>query len=139
MSDCFNNAAIAGCYTGGASPVSVVIHYTYDNQGAPAVRITDASGAPIAGATLANTTVGACALSPAIVEQNELCDVQADGSSVQFVRRTITSFDASGVPTVTVTDWALDYVTAYTVTGTVSQCPTCNPLDAGQRGIQAAW
>lgn len=137
MSDCYNNSAVAGCYTGGASPQSVVIHYTYDNAGAPAVHITDLAGAPIAGATALNTSVGTCALAPATVEQNELCDVQADGSSVQFIRRTITTFDASGVPTVTVADFELDYVTAYTVTGDVGNCPTCAELAA--RGLQTAW
>jgi len=138
MSDCYNNAAVAGCYTDGVNaPVSVVIHYTYDNQGAPAVHITDLAGVPVAGATATNTSVGACALTPPDVEWEILCDVAADGSSVPFARRKITSFDGLGVPTVAVADFETDYETPYTVVGTVGICPTCEELAA--RGLQTAW
>lgn len=138
MSNCYTNTAVAGCYSDGTNPpVSVVIHYIYDNAGQPAVRITDLAGAVVAGADLTNTTVGACALAPADTEFETLCDVQADGSSVQFVRRTITTIDSFGVPTVAVADFELDYATAYTVTGTAGACPTCAELAA--RGLQTAW
>jgi hypothetical protein len=138
MSQCLNNAAVIGCYSDGTNaPVSVVIHYSYDNEGQPAVHITDLAGAVVAGATLANTTVGQCAMIPPDVEWEELCDVQANGSSTPFMRRTITTFDGLGAPTVAVADFALDQVTAYTLTGTAGSCPTCAELPA--RGLQTAW
>lgn len=139
MTQCFNNTAVAGCYTGGAAPVSVVIHYIYDNVGTPSVVITDISGAVVAGATLANTTAGACALPSPVTEFNELCDIQANGSSIPFVRRTITTINGSGVATVAVADFAMDYTTPYTVTGTAGNCPTCAELLVASRGIQADW
>lgn len=137
MSKCLNNTTVLGCYTGGAGPVSVVIHYAYDNQGAPAVRITDLAGAPIAGATLANTSAGACAVPSPDVEWVELCDTAANGVVTGFTRRSITSFDAAGVPTTTVANFQLDRVTVYAPTGTVGLCEACAPL--ASRGIQAAW
>jgi len=60
MSACFTNTAVAGCYDNGTTQQPVVIHYTYDNQGAPAVRITTVDGVVISGANPTNTTVGDC-------------------------------------------------------------------------------
>jgi hypothetical protein len=137
MSDCYQTVPVAGCYTGGAAPVSVLIHTTYDHAGQPAVRITDLASVVIAGATAANTSIGACAIAPPDVEWEPMCDVQADGSSVEFLRRSITAFNAAGTPAVTVTDWELDKVTAYVLTGTADFCPTCGQLPA--RGLQTAW
>jgi hypothetical protein len=139
MSDCRDSGVVLGCFAAGgaALPVTVAIHYEYDYAGAPAVRITDLAGAPVAGATLANTTLGACAIIPPDVEWEMLCDVQPDGSSVEFFRRSITSFDAAGTPTVVVTNWALDKVTAYVPVGVVDACPSC--ADIAVRGLVAAW
>lgn len=138
MSDCRDVVAIAGCFNDGVNPpVTVMVTQTHDHQGAPAVRITDVAGAVVAGATAANTTLGACTLPSPTTEFNELCDMQAGGSSVQFVRRTITSVNGLGVPTVAVANFAMDYVTAYVPTGTVGQCPTCAELPA--RGLQTSW
>lgn len=138
MSQCLNNTAVLGCYSDGTNPPqSVVIHYAYDNEGAPATYITDLSGAIIAAATVANTTPGACALPTPDVEWIELCDEQADGTSIQFMRRSITTFDGLGVATVVTDDFALDHTTPYTVTGTAGKCPTCPELTA--RGLQTAW
>ena len=138
MSDCRDTNAVLGCYNDGVNPpVTVMVTHVHDFQGAPAAIITDITGAVIAGATLANTTLGACVLASPTVEFNELCDMQADGSSVQFVRRTITSVDGLGVPTVAVANFAMDYTTAYVPTGTVGQCPTCAELTA--RGLQTTW
>jgi hypothetical protein len=139
MSSCKDTSAVVGCYTGGAAPVSVTIHYTYDYNGAPQVHITDLSGAVIAGATLANTSLGACQVAPPQVEWQDLCDVQANGTAVQFSRRVITTFSTTGVPTNTVADFKLDRITAYATTGTVGECPICPPLTAAQRGVQAIW
>lgn len=138
MSNCYNDAAVPGCFNDGTNPpVSVVIHYQYDGAGEPAVRITDTVGAPVAGADATNTTPGACMMPPADVEFELLCDVQADNSSTPFARRKITTIDGLGVPTVAVADFEMDYATAYTVTGTVGACPTCPELPA--RGLQADW
>jgi hypothetical protein len=58
---CLNNTSVVGCYKDGAGVLHpVVIHYTLDNQGAPKVVITDVAGVVVAGATVANTTAGAC-------------------------------------------------------------------------------
>jgi hypothetical protein len=138
MSNCYTNTAVAGSYNDPVNgPTPVVIHYTYDNQGDPQVHITDVAGVVIADADDSNTTVGASLLPPPDVEFETLCDQQADGSSVRFARRTITSISGTGVVTVAVADFGLDYTTSYTVTGTVTTCPTCTEL--ADRGLQAAW
>lgn len=135
---CHNNTAVPGCFSDGVNPpASVVVHYTYDGAGQPAVRITDVAGAVVAAADLTNTSIGACVLPSPDTEFEMLCDVQPDNSSVKFVRRKIVTVDSLGVPTVAVADFGLDYVTPYTVTGTVGACPTCPDLPA--RGLQAAW
>jgi hypothetical protein len=138
MSECLNNSTVVGCFNDGTNPPqSVVIHYTYDNLGAPAVRITDSSGAVVAGATVANTTPGACPVASPDVEFAQLCDLQGDGTVIEFIRRTVTTFDAAGVPTTVTADLELDHNTAYAPTGTVVACGDCPPLAA--RGLQAAW
>ena len=61
MSNCFNNTTVLGCFNDSINdPVSVVIHYIYDNLGSPSVHITDISGNIIPDANLSNTSVGAC-------------------------------------------------------------------------------
>lgn len=138
MSECVNNTSVVGCFTDGANPPqSVVIHYTFDNLGAPATRITNTAGVVIPAATLANTTPGACAVASPDVEFVQLCDVQANGDVIEFVRRTITSFSAAGVPTTAVADLQVDLATAYAPVGTVKACGDCPPLPA--RGLLAAW
>lgn len=138
MNNCLNNSAVVGCFDNGIDPPqSVIIHTTYDNLGAPAVRITDAAGVPVAGATAANTTPGACPVASPDVEFEQLCDLQGDGTTVEFFRRSVTSFDAAGVPTTVVANLALDKVTVYAPTGTVVACGDCPPLAA--RGLQAGW
>jgi hypothetical protein len=67
MTACYNNSAVVGCHTdAGGALIPVVIHYTYDNAGAPALRITNAAGVVVVGATAANTVAGACAV-PAVI------------------------------------------------------------------------
>lgn len=59
--ECYDYSALPGCYTNAAGDrVSVVLHYYTDYDGQPAVRITDAVGTIVTGATGANTTPGAC-------------------------------------------------------------------------------
>ncbi|MER6632314.1 hypothetical protein ABT301_29540 [Streptomyces sp. NPDC000987] len=61
-----------------------------------------------------------CTASDALdAEPVQLCDVQADGSSLPFLRHL--RYDETGTP-VSVLDTTLDGVTAYTVTGTAGTC-----------------
>lgn len=138
MSTCLNNTSVAACHNNGTSLVTAVIHYTFDNAGAPAVRITDVAGVPIAGATAANTLAGSCPVSAPDVEWELLCDKLANGTIVEFFRRSVSYF----TPTTSdysqqVSDFALDKVTPYVVAGVVDVCSSCSPLAA--RGLQAAW
>lgn len=137
MSNCRNNTSVPGCFDNAGVKTNVVIHYTFDDAGQPAVRITDTAGVIVAAATAANTVPGACAAAASDVEWEQLCDVAANGSSTPFFRRSITSFDAAGVPTTVTADYQLDKVTVYAPAGTVGACPTCAQLAA--RGLQAAW
>lgn len=130
------------CYNDGAVNQTLIAHYEYgvnadDQTILVATRYTEADGTPVdtSGGTV---TAGACALIPPDVEFEKLCDVQADGSIVEFFRRSITTFDSVGTPTVTVTDWELDKVTAYTATGTVTTCnEDCDPATA--QGVVTSW
>ncbi|MFZ1491132.1 MAG: hypothetical protein WAS51_14435 [Ilumatobacteraceae bacterium] len=104
----------------------VIATYYLDSAGAP----VDTSGGAV--------VLGACSLVPPDVEWVQLCDLQADDSIVEFLRRSITTFDALGTPTVTVTDWALDKVTAYAPTGVVVSCEDeCTP--EAPAGVQTSW
>lgn len=139
---CTQFATAEVCYNDGTANQTLVAHYEYgvDSEGKTilvATRYTDAAGVPVN--TLAGTvTAGACALPPPDVEFEKLCDVQANGSIVEFFRRSITIFDSVGTPTVTVTDWELDKTTAYTVTGDVAACnEDCDPATA--QGVVATW
>jgi hypothetical protein len=90
MSVCYDNTAFAGCHTdAGGNRVPVVIHYRYDTNGAPAVRITDLAGAVVPAATLLNTTPGAC---PAAVEQRRVYGGGINIASGTFAA----SFDPNG-------------------------------------------
>lgn len=107
-------------------PQTLVAHYEYrsNNLGGTvlhAVRYTDAAGVVVntVGGTV---TAGACALTPPDVEFEQLCDLSAAGVVTEFIRRSITSFDASGNPTTSVADFGLDKVTPYVPTGTVVAC-----------------
>ncbi len=60
MSACLNNTTVLGCF----GTQTVAIHYVYDNAGAPKAVITNLSGVVVAGATLANTTLGVCTVQP---------------------------------------------------------------------------
>lgn len=130
------------CFNNGTSNQTLIAHYEYgtDADGFTilvATRYTDASGTPV-DTSAGTVTAGACALTPPDVEWEKLCDVQADGTIVEFFRRSITSFDSTGTPTVTVTDWQLDKLTVYTATGTVGACnEDCDPATA--LGTLTSW
>ncbi len=126
--DCRSVSAVVGCLSvAGVPNRSVVIHYEY-GPGATgtalvATRYTEADGVTVIALAAGETVApGACAVSSPDIEWEKMCDVQADGSVVEFYHRIVTTFDASAAPTSVVTDWALDKVTAYVVTGTVSVC-----------------
>lgn len=138
MSECLNNTSVVGCFNNGLVNIPVVIHYTFDNLGAPQVRVTDGiTGDVVAAATSANTTPGACPIASPDVEFLELCDVQANGTVVEFIRRNVTVFDQAANPVSTVTDLQADLLTPYVVTGTVKACGDCPPLAA--RGLLTTW
>jgi hypothetical protein len=130
------------CFNDGTLNQTLIAHYEYgkDADGFTilvATRFTDAEGAPV-DTSAGTVTAGACALTPPDVEYSKLCDVQADGTIVEFFRRTITSFDSVGVATVTVTDFELDKVTEYTVAGDVTVCnEDCDPATA--LGTLSSW
>lgn len=98
---------------------SVIIERVYDQSqnGTPVGQMTFDPIAPTtiyAIPTGAVLMVGACPVIPPDVEWEQMCEKLADGTVKYFLRRSITSFD-TGVAVVTVTDWELDKVTAYTV------------------------
>lgn len=143
MSKCVDVAPILVCYTDGTTGAKTTIlqHVIYEfgiavGQGYTTVTDTetifDISGGVVTG--------GACPIASPDVEWEKLCDELADGSIVEFFRRSITSFDANGdvVVPVTVADFALDKVTAYVVAGTVIACnEDCDLI--GSIGTIAAW
>lgn len=139
MSDCRDTNAVLGCYNDGVTPVTVIVTHVHDYKGAPAAIITNLAGVVVAGATLANTTLGACALAlpSTTTEFNELYDVQPDGTFTRFIRRTVASTTAAGVTTVTITNLAMDYTTPYAPTGTITQDMSCAALTS--RGLQTTW
>ena len=144
MSTCFLLEALPGCLTNAAGvKTSISIHYEYraSATGAAvlhATRYTDAAGVPITLAVGDVVSVGACPVAAPDVEWERLCDVSAAGVVTEFFRRSITSFDAAGVPSVAVADFALDKVTAYAPAGTVTQCNLdCDVV--APVGVVATW
>lgn len=133
------------CYTDGAGVrQSLVAHYEYGKNAAGATilvatRYTDAAGVPV-DTSSGNVVPGACPVIAPDVEWEQLCDVQADASSIAFMRRSITYFDTAGavIDPVQVDDFELDKVTPYVPTGTVDNCPEDCP-DAVAQGVLTTW
>jgi hypothetical protein len=129
------------CFNNGTANETLVAHYEYGANATGgtilvSTRYTNAAGVPV-DTSAGTVTAGACALTPPDVEFEKLCDVNA-GVATEFLRRSITTFSSTGVPTVTVTDWQLDKVTAYVATGTVGACnQDCDPAVAA--GVLAVW
>lgn len=139
---CTQLATAEVCFNDGSVNTTLIAHYEYgtNDEGKTilvATRFTDAAGEPVD--TAAGTvSAGACALTPPDVEYSKLCDVQADGTIVEFFRRTITNFDSTNTPTTVVTDFELDKLTEYTVAGTVTVCnEDCDPK--APEGVLATW
>ena len=104
------------CYDAGAGSILTAAVLKCAACGDPAVTYLDVE----TGATLTAPTIVPC---PATADRSTqlLCDVQADGSSVPFLRTFIT--DDAGTTTA---DTLLDGTTAYTPTGTVGVCLPVN-------------
>ena len=140
--DCSQFTTAEVCYNDGTVNETLIAHYEYGKDAAGAsilhkVRYTRPDGT-VVDTSAGTVTAGACALTPPDVEQQILCDVQADGSVIEFVRRTITTFDSVGNATTTVPDWKTDYVTPYTPTGTVGACQQdCDAVTP--QGVVTSW
>lgn len=127
MSKCVNPSPLLVCFTDGTTgaKTTLVAHVLYENGVSIGQAFTTVGDTEtifdVSGGTV---TAGACPIASPDVEWEKLCDLQADGSIVEFFRRSITSFDANGavIVPVAVADFALDKVTAYVVTGTVITC-----------------
>ena len=140
---CAQMATSVGCFTDGAGvKKTVTIHYEYGKNAAggtiiAATRYTDAEGLPI-DTSAGFVAAGACAVAAPDVEWLPLCDVQANGTVVEFYRRTITSFASDGTPTVAVASFAADMTTVYVPAGTVGACDQdCDP--ATVQGVLTTW
>lgn len=125
---CSEMEAITGCLTNAAGLKSnVAIHYEYRVSAAGErtlhkTRYTDSAGAPLTLVAGDVVSVGQCPVAQPDVEFEILCDKSAAGVVTEFVRRKVTTFSATNVPTTVVTNLALDYLTAYAPTGTVGAC-----------------
>ena len=147
MSTCLNYATAEVCFNDGTTSQTLIAHYAYgeDANGASvlvATRYTDAAGV-VFDTSLGTVTAGACVVEapiPATVTQKTLCDVQTDGSVVEFCRTTVIVFNNDGsVDEREVTDYDLGGTVEYTVTGTVEDCKeqSCEPAVA--QGVLLAW
>lgn len=140
--NCKELATALVCYNDGTGNQTLVAHYEYGKDAAGATilvatRYTGADGAVVD--TSGGTVVaGACAVASPDVEWKTLCDVQADGTSVEFCRRSITSFDANGNATTVTSDFEIDQVTPYVPTGTVEDCNQECPPETAQ-GVLTTW
>lgn len=144
MSFCRDFETVEVCATAAdGTRTTHVAHYEYGTDAAgntilAATRYTDADGTPV-DLSAAKVTAGACPIMQPHVDFERLCDVQADGTFVEFLCRTITSFDAAGAPVdpAQVDYFELDKVTTYVPTGTVGPCPDCPPAVA--QGVLTTW
>lgn len=125
---CSEMEVVAGCLTTAAGvKTDIAIHYEYRVSEAGErtlhkTRYTNAAGVPITPAGTDVVTVGQCPIAQPDVEFEILCDKSAAGVVTEFVRRKVTVFSSTNVPTTTVTNLGLDYTTAYTPSGTVGAC-----------------
>lgn len=140
---CTEMTTASACFTDAdGNPQTVVAHYEYGKDAAGstilvATRYTDAAGTPI-DTSLGTVSAGACPVASPDVEWEQRCDVQTDGSIVEFMCRVITTFAPDGTPTSSTEDFELDKTTPYTVTGTVEACGAdCEP--ATPAGVLTTW
>jgi hypothetical protein len=131
------------CYNNGTTNETLVAHYEYGKNATGntilvAVRYTDASGTVI-DTTGGTVTAGQCMIIAPDIEFEKLCDVNTTtGIVTEFLRRSVTTFNSIGTPTLTVTDWQLDKITPYVITGTVGACnQDCDPVTS--LGVLTTW
>jgi len=142
MSKCVTTSPVVVCFTAADGTKQTLLeHVIYNNNGqAIGQAFTTASDTEtLIDVSTGTILAGACPVFSPDVEWDDLCDVQTDGTFVPFVRRSITTFDVNGTPVdpVTINDFELDQVTAYTVTGTVEdECPC---LQVGSLGTVTDW
>ncbi|TFV33232.1 hypothetical protein E4K10_30735 [Streptomyces sp. T1317-0309] len=77
-------------------------------------------------------TVGSLSIPTPDTEFVVLCDAQADGTAVPFLRR----YTSSALGAVAVTDTGLDGTTSYTPTGTVTACLPGAPSVVEPHGVE---
>ena len=137
MSLCSTFSTAEVCFNDGTSNQTLVAHYEYVQGVLQAIRYANAAGIPV-DTSAGTVTVGACSVLQPAVETKTLCDRQADGSVIEFCRRTVIVFnpDASTAST-TVTDLQLDGQTSYVVTGVPEECSQCP--EPQQLGIMTSW
>lgn len=128
MASCRSVDKTIACYTNAAGePVSIFANAVYDANGVEiALYYTDTLGA-IVDTSAGTVSAGACPVPNPDVEWEKLCDIQADGVAVEFIRRSVTRFTPAGavIDPVEVADFETDKVTPYVVTGVVGDCATC--------------
>lgn len=132
MSTCRTVDKEVACFTDAAGvPTSLFANTVYDGNGAAiALYYTDTAGV-VVDTSVGTVAAGACPVAQPDVEWEKLCDVMTDGTVVEFMRRSITRFDAAGnvIDPVEVADFETDKITAYVVAGAVGDCATC-PVEA---------
>lgn len=130
MSNCRLVEKEIACFTDAAGvPVSVFANTVYDANGALiALYYSDEAGA-VVDTSAGTVSAGQCPVAQPDVEWEQLCDIQADGSVVQFMCRTITRFnpDGSVIDPSEVEFFEMDKVTVYAVTGDIGDCNACPP------------
>ena len=146
MSNCAKFSKGEVCFDDGTTLQTLFAHTEYGinidgDSIVVATRYTDAADVPVdtSGGVV---TVGACLVAATFapdVETKVLCDVQTDGTSIEFCRTTVTTFDEGGaVDTRIVSDFELDGSTTYTVAGDVGVCSEgCEPSIA--EGVLTTW
>jgi hypothetical protein len=103
------------------------------------ISVTLSSADILALAQAIGLAVAANDVNPPDVEWEELCDVQADGTVIEFWSRTVTTFDVFGAITGTVVNnFKVDRVTPYATTGAIRFCDDeeCN---ATPLGVVQSW
>ena len=141
---CFENTAPFVCASAAdGTRTTLIAHYTYGKNAAgetlvESVHYTGADDVVVDTSAM-KLSAGECPVYQPDVEFERLCDIQPDGTFIEFLCRTITSFDTSGVviDPAQVDYFELDKVTPYTPTGTVGPCPDCAPAIA--LGVLTAW
>lgn len=83
-------------------------------------------------------TLGACPVAPPDIEFEKMCDVQTDGTVIEYYHKIVTTFDENNQATSVVTDVEIDKNTVYTPTGTVGTCNQDCDAEAKQ-GVVNDW